>query len=203
MANSRPNSPLVGYNTNVKHDEVVFHIQTEDSGVGHPHVITHLFTEGTILSSKKTSYSHLLEEENFEEGVRQLMKEQHKAMFIELRDGVHDKIAARILGQQIGDATPDGSIMPPPQPDVPPVPQAPQDVVVDTEGVRVIKPVGMSGEASKVRVPTVADNGDAPVAAGRSIFDPPEADGQFGEDLITDKSLDEVILSYLTDDLDD
>ena len=39
--------------------------------------------------------------------------------------------------------------------------------------------------------------------SGRSIFDTPNEDGDFGEALITDKSLDEVILSYLTDDDED
>jgi hypothetical protein len=38
---------------------------------------------------------------------------------------------------------------------------------------------------------------------GRSIFDTPDEDGEFGESLISDKSLDEVILSYLTDELDE
>ena len=36
-------SPLLGFNNNVRHKGRLFHIQTEDSGVRHPHVITHLF----------------------------------------------------------------------------------------------------------------------------------------------------------------
>ena len=40
-------------------------------------------------------------------------------------------------------------------------------------------------------------------ARGRSIFDTPDDKGEFSENLITNKSLDEVILSYLTDELDD
>ena len=50
MPKDKPNSPLLGYNNNLKHAGKLFHIQTEDSGVDHPHVITHLFTEGTILA---------------------------------------------------------------------------------------------------------------------------------------------------------
>ena len=78
MGNNGSQSPLLGYNTNVRHDEVLFHIQTEDSGVGHPHIITHLFVEGTILATKKTSYKHLLDKDDSEDDIRQLMKEQHK-----------------------------------------------------------------------------------------------------------------------------
>ena len=45
-------SPLLGYNNNVRHKGRVFHIQTEDSGVNHPHIITHLFADGgRILKS--------------------------------------------------------------------------------------------------------------------------------------------------------
>ena len=51
-------SPLLGYNNNVRHKNRVFHIQTEDSGVKHPHIITHLFMDGgRILKSVKTSYA--------------------------------------------------------------------------------------------------------------------------------------------------
>ena len=39
-------APLLGYNTNVRHKGKLFHIQTEDSGIGHPHIITHLFADG-------------------------------------------------------------------------------------------------------------------------------------------------------------
>ena len=58
---------IIGYNHNIVHNDRVFHIQTEDSGTRYPHVITHLFVGGNILSSKKRSYSHLMEEELGEE----------------------------------------------------------------------------------------------------------------------------------------
>ncbi len=200
MAASKPNSPLLGYNTNVRHAGKLFHIQTEDSGVGHPHVITHLFTEGTILATKKTSYGHLLEQDNLEKGVRSLMKEQHKAMFVELRDGVHDETSAQILGEQIGDA------MPPPKGEVPKrVSEAPPAdssaplVEIQADGVRVVRPAEMDGTLDQLGD---ADQ-EAQELAGRSIFDTPDEDGDFGDSLITDKSLDEVILSYLTEELDE
>ncbi len=87
-------SPLLGYNNNVRHRGRVFHIQTEDSGVNHPHIITHLFMDGgRILKSVKRSYAEHVGSENMSETVRVLMKEQHKAMFIALRDGQYDELA--------------------------------------------------------------------------------------------------------------
>jgi hypothetical protein len=87
-------SPLLGYNNNVRHKNRVFHIQTEDSGVKHPHIITHLFMDGgRILKSVKTSYAEHLGADGMSETVKQLMKAQHKAMFIALRDGQFDHLA--------------------------------------------------------------------------------------------------------------
>src|SRR5687768_14522960 len=84
-------SPLLGYNTNVRHKGRVYHIQTEDSGVKHPHVITHLFADGgRILKSTKTSYAEFIEDEELPKKVRALMQEQHKAVFIALRAGKFD-----------------------------------------------------------------------------------------------------------------
>ena len=84
-------SPQLGFNNNVRHKGRVFHIQTEDSGVKHPHVITHLFADGgRILKSTKTSYAEFLGEEDLAKKVRGLMQEQHKAMFIALRGGKFD-----------------------------------------------------------------------------------------------------------------
>src|SRR4051812_35709319 len=84
-------SPLLGFNNNVRHRGRLFHIQTEDSGVRHPHVITHLYMDGgRILKTVKTSYAVHLGSDSLAEVVRELMKEQHKMMFIALRDGQFD-----------------------------------------------------------------------------------------------------------------
>jgi hypothetical protein len=81
-------SPLVGYNNNVRHRGHLFHIQTEDSGLSHPHVITHLFMDGgRILKSVKTSYAEHVGTEKVSDFVRTLMKEQHKGMLLRLRAG--------------------------------------------------------------------------------------------------------------------
>lgn len=86
-------SPQLGFNNNVKHKGRVFHIQTEDSGVRRPHVITHLFADGgRILKTTKTSYAEHVESANVAETVIAMMKEQHKAMFVALRDGQFDHL---------------------------------------------------------------------------------------------------------------
>ncbi|HSY21204.1 MAG TPA: hypothetical protein VK841_03770 [Polyangiaceae bacterium] len=87
-------SPLLGYNNNVRHKGRVFHIQTEDSGAKYGHVITHLFMDGgRILKSVKSSYAEHVGTERMAEVVRDLMKKQHKAMAVSLREGTFDRIA--------------------------------------------------------------------------------------------------------------
>jgi hypothetical protein len=85
-----PRSPLVGYNHNVKYGGHIFHIQTEDSGPGNPHIVTHLFYEGSILGSKRCEYDAA----DPDDKVRALMQGQHKAI---LRDLKHQAFDERIL----------------------------------------------------------------------------------------------------------
>jgi hypothetical protein len=90
---AKAESPLVGFNNNVRHKGRVFHVQTEDSGVKRPHIVTHLFADGgRIIKSTRTDYSEHLGRSDMQTVIRRLMKEQHKAMFIALRDGQFDAL---------------------------------------------------------------------------------------------------------------
>jgi hypothetical protein len=88
-------SPLLGYNTNIRHNGQLYHVQTEDSGVKRPHIISHLYAEGgRIIATRKTGYAEHVDADNMQEIVRKLMQQQHKALCIELRDGLHDEQSA-------------------------------------------------------------------------------------------------------------
>jgi len=180
-AMSKGASPLLGYNTNVRHKGKLYHIQTEDSGVKHPHIITHLFADGgRIIASTKTSYADHVGVEDMKDVVKKMMQEQHKAMFIALRDGVYD----------------DGEEAVPTPPPVAPV----VDVDALERAAARLSHAGaaMGGEAAHRYQGTRAPEGVGTVQARSK---PPES--IFGNDLLSEKSLDEVILSYLADDLDD
>ena len=87
-------SPILGYNHNFVHRGLVFHVQTEDSGVNNPHVFTHLFHGGVILSTRKLDY----DAESAEEVVKSLMQAQHKAVLKELKKGQFDDQIESYLG---------------------------------------------------------------------------------------------------------
>ncbi len=110
----------VGFNHNIMYKGEVFHIQTEDSGINNPHIITLLYRGGTIISSKKTSYADIIKIENLEKVVEDLMKEQHKDMLRDLKAGQFDE---RAFGTRTPPAEekPDSAAAPaPPHPPSPP-----------------------------------------------------------------------------------
>ena len=167
-------SPLVGYNTNVRHKGKLYHIQTEDSGVKRPHVITQLFADGgRILASEKTSYQEQLEAENLSEVVKRLMQEQHKRVFIALRDGVYDE----------DEASPsDGA-----------KPIAPPSAEVTTEVLEHAAARLVEGSPTYQQIRPGS-------GSHRRISEAPPS--PFGHDVLTEKTLDEVILAYLAQDLE-
>ena len=86
-------SPAVGFNDNVRRRNRNFHVQTEDSGVAHPHIITHLFTDGgRIVKSLRQSYSDIVAEEQLSKMVRERMKAQHVGMLESLKSGEFDAL---------------------------------------------------------------------------------------------------------------
>ncbi|MEJ2491185.1 MAG: hypothetical protein P8Y84_06150, partial [Desulfuromonadales bacterium] len=63
---------VVGFNHNVHYQGVMYHVQTEDSGIRSPHIITLLYRGGTILASQKTSYADITKIDNLEHVVEEL-----------------------------------------------------------------------------------------------------------------------------------
>ncbi len=167
-------SPLVGYNTNVRHKGKLYHIQTEDSGVKRPHVITQLFADGgRILASEKTSYEEHLQAENLALVVKQLMQEQHKRVFIGLRDGVYDE-------DDLDDAATNARAE-----------AAPADISTEVLEHAAARLVEGSPTYEQLRPGS---------GSHKRVSQAPPA--PFGHDVLTDKTLDEVILAYLAQDLE-
>ena len=84
------NNVIPGFNHNINHKGKTYHIQTEDSGVNSPHIITLLYNGGTILAREKTSYADIVKIDHLEEIVKDLMQDQHKKMLRKLIAGEFD-----------------------------------------------------------------------------------------------------------------
>lgn len=90
----------MGFNNNIKFRDQVFHVQTEDSGLDQPHIITHLFADGgRVIKSHKRDYDEHVRRSDVAEFVRSLMKAQHLEMVLMLREGKFDAV---IEGREIG-----------------------------------------------------------------------------------------------------
>lgn len=94
---------ITGYNTNVRHGEVVFHVQTEDKGTSNPYIESLVYVGGQVLASKRASYAELLAEGREEKEIVAFMDHQHRTMIAAIRHGKLDaKLAAMISGRQTG-----------------------------------------------------------------------------------------------------
>lgn len=104
---------IVGFNHNVSYKGVGFHVQTEDSGVKSPQLVTLLYHGGTIIASKKTVYADILKVDNLSQVVEDLAKEQHKGMLRGLTQGEFDAriVALKIpLGGAVSDDSPAAAV---------------------------------------------------------------------------------------------
>jgi hypothetical protein len=255
---------LPGYNHNVRYKDQVFHIQTEDSGVQNPHIITHVFVGGNIVESRKTSYADIVNSERLPELLVDLMQDQHKHT---LKDLISGRLDHRIVERSAGagmlngpaplnvdagaqhrvslfaGAPGAGPASPAAKPAAPPpAPRATPPAAAKPAPLGVPPPAPPPAKAPVVPPPAKAPPAAAPPRAPvprppaqppapASIFgdvpssffgDAPPADrviaaetlakafesknesavdSIFGEDLISEKSLDEVILSYLAEDM--
>jgi hypothetical protein len=171
-------SPLLGYNNNVRHKGKVFHVQTEDSGAKYGHIITHLFMDGgRILKSVKTSYSEYIENDRMGEIVREMMKQQHKAMFIALRDGKFDSIIEGAEPTQSNQAFPAAKPVVPPSPaSAPSVDAQPARPAGTPTAARALEAKRTFEGARTVEAPAARTPAPAqPVAVASSGFTPPPA----------------------------
>jgi hypothetical protein len=100
--------PMVGgFNHNFRYKGRVFHVQTEDGGSRHPHIVTLLYEGGTILASSRTSYADLLGADDLRPLVEERMKYQHQDMLKRLRSGEFDARAGCAEGSvALSDALP-------------------------------------------------------------------------------------------------
>lgn len=78
---------IIGFNTDIKYRNEVFHIQTEDKGENNPTVETLVYHNGEILLSRRISYSHFLKKTDARKRIKAMMKTQHDQVILELKGG--------------------------------------------------------------------------------------------------------------------
>jgi hypothetical protein len=78
---------ITGFNTDIEHDGVVYHVQTEDKGLDSPIILSLVYVGGTILASKRSPYADLIEQGFSDEVLAERLKRQHRLICAAINSG--------------------------------------------------------------------------------------------------------------------
>ncbi|MGB7435230.1 MAG: hypothetical protein WBR26_14965 [Candidatus Acidiferrum sp.] len=79
---------IFGHNTNLKVDNVTFHVQTEDRGEAHGLLDTTVYYRGRVLHRRTNAYFDLLPlDEDRLQALRLRLEDQHRTVIDEIRSG--------------------------------------------------------------------------------------------------------------------
>lgn len=115
---------ITGYNTDVEHDGVVYHVQTEDKGLDSPLILSLVYSGGAILASKRSHYDDLIASGFSEERLAERLKRQHRLICAAIHAGRIEEL--KRMGQtgplslsQAPVKAPETKAPPPPEPQSP------------------------------------------------------------------------------------
>ncbi len=78
---------ITGFNTDIEHGGVVYHVQTEDKGLDTPIILSLVYSGGTILASKRSPYQDLIAEGFSDELLAERLKRQHRLICAAIHSG--------------------------------------------------------------------------------------------------------------------
>jgi hypothetical protein len=78
---------ITGYNTDVEHGGVVYHVQTEDKGLQNPIILSLVYAGGEILASKRSAYQDLIRNGFIEAVLAERLQRQHKLICAAIHAG--------------------------------------------------------------------------------------------------------------------
>lgn len=90
---------ITGFNTDIEHDGVIYHVQTEDKGLDSPIILSLVYAGGTILASKRSPYQDLIAEGFSDEALAERLKRQHRLICAAIHSGRIDDLK-RMAGRQ-------------------------------------------------------------------------------------------------------
>ncbi|HXF40259.1 MAG TPA: hypothetical protein VN687_11150 [Blastocatellia bacterium] len=91
---------ITGFNTDVRHQGQLYHVQTEDRGKQNPILESLVYIGGTIIAKKLTSYSDQLDEGAGEDAINALLKRQHQVVIAAIKAGRIEDLISHTRKQQ-------------------------------------------------------------------------------------------------------
>ena len=78
---------ITGFNTDIEHEGVVYHVQTEDKGLETPIILSLVYSRGEILASKRSRYEDLIAQGFNDEVLAERLKRQHRLICAAIHSG--------------------------------------------------------------------------------------------------------------------
>lgn len=78
---------MSGFNTRLEYRGAAYLVQTQDKGPAAPYVESLIYRAGVLLTSRRKSYSDLLDAPDRVERIARLVEDQHKAVLEEIVEG--------------------------------------------------------------------------------------------------------------------
>lgn len=91
---------ITGFNTDVRHEGHVYHVQTEDRGTDNPILESLIYIGGTIVATKLTPYTQRLDEGADQEAIASLLKRQHQLIIAAIKAGRIEDLVQHTRKQQ-------------------------------------------------------------------------------------------------------
>lgn len=83
---------ITGYNTDVEHGGVTYHVQTEDKGLNTPIILSLVYSGGAILASKRSPYNDLIATGFDQNALIERLQRQHKLICAAISAGRIDDL---------------------------------------------------------------------------------------------------------------
>jgi len=93
---------ITGFNTDIEHDGVIYHVQTEDKGIESPLILSLVYSGGAILASKRSPYEDLIAAGFDEAALAQRLKRQHRLICAAINAGRIDDL--KRMGERADDS---------------------------------------------------------------------------------------------------
>ena len=78
---------ITGFNTDIEHGGVIYHVQTEDKGLDTPIILSLVYVGGAILASKRAPYEDLIAQGFSDEVLAERLKRQHRLICAAINSG--------------------------------------------------------------------------------------------------------------------
>lgn len=153
---------ITGFNTDVEHEGVVYHVQTEDKGLESPLILSLVYSGGTILASKRSRYEDLIAAGFSDEALSERLNRQHRLICAAIHAGRIEELK-RMGAAHAADSSPETAAKAEPASD---------DFEIEGSDARAGSDVPPTINVPEIPLPVSKPEPSAAVIAAYTVYDP-------------------------------